>query len=99
MINPDELVVTHDEDGQQFTVWVDGHLALLAYHRAPGLISLDHTAVPPAIEGNGVAAKLTSTALDFARGQNLRVVPRCSYAAAYIRQHAEYQDLLARDTR
>jgi predicted GNAT family acetyltransferase len=94
-INLDDLQVQHNESAQRFELEVDGQNALLAYHRTSGLISLDHTEVPPPIEGQGVAAKLTETALGFAREQNLRVVPACSYVAAFVRQHPEYQDLLA----
>jgi len=94
-LNPDELHVKHNDDAQQFETTVDGYTALLAYHRAPGLISLDHTEVPPPIEAQGIAAKLTETALEYARAQQLRVVPACSYVAAYIRKRPEYQDLVA----
>jgi predicted GNAT family acetyltransferase len=96
MVNLDELQVRHNESAQRFEVAVDGHAALLAYHRTPGLISLDHTEVPPPIEGQGVAAKLTQAALEFARAEQLRVVPACSYASAFIREHPEYQDLVAK---
>jgi uncharacterized protein len=98
-VNLDQLQVHHNEAAQRFETAVDGYAALLAYHRAPGLISLDHTEVPPPIENQGVAGKLTQAALEFARAQKLRVVPACSYAAAYIRKHPEYQDLLAQGKR
>ena len=32
--------------------------------------------------------------LDLARLRGLKVVPRCPYAAAFIRRHPEYQDLV-----
>jgi predicted GNAT family acetyltransferase len=95
LLNLDDMSVTHDEDRQRFSLNGGGQIALLAYSRRPGLLSLDHTEVPRAIQNQGVAAKLTRAALDFARAENLRVVPSCSYAAAFIRKHAEYQDLVA----
>jgi uncharacterized protein len=95
MLNLDHVHVTHDDEAQTFSLSVEGQLAQIAYHRRPGLISLDHTNVPPPIEGYGVAAKLTRFALDYARQQNLRVIPACSYVAAFVAKHAEYQDLVA----
>ncbi len=92
----DELHVSHDRTAQRFDVALDGQTALLSYSRASGVISLDHTYVPVPIEGRGVAATLTRAALDFARAEKLRVVPACSYVAAYIRKHPEYQNLVAR---
>jgi uncharacterized protein len=92
----DELQVSHSKSEQRFTLEMDGHTALITYSLAPGVISLDHTYVPPAIERQGVAAKLTRTALNFARAEKLRVVPACSYAADYVRKHPEYHSLVAR---
>jgi predicted GNAT family acetyltransferase len=37
---------------------------------------------------------LVAEALRWARTQGLRVQPRCSYVAAYMRRHPETQDLL-----
>jgi predicted GNAT family acetyltransferase len=34
-------------------------------------------------------------ALEQARAQNLKVVPRCSFVAAYLARHPEFTDLLA----
>jgi predicted GNAT family acetyltransferase len=95
LLNLDDISVTHDEARQQFSLTIDGQVALIAYRRRPGLLSLDLTEVPRSIQSQGVAAKLTRAALDFARAENLRVVPACSYAVAFIREHAEYQDLVA----
>jgi uncharacterized protein len=53
--------------------------------------------VPPALEGQGLAAKLVRAALDFAREQNLRVVPVCPYVSSFIRKHGEYPDLVSAD--
>jgi predicted GNAT family acetyltransferase len=94
-INLNDLHVIHNGAGQRFELVAEGHTSLLAYHRTPGVISFDHTEVPPQLEGQGIAAKLTRAALDFARAEKLRVVPACSYVAAFIRKNAEYADLLA----
>jgi predicted GNAT family acetyltransferase len=95
-INLDAYNVSHNKAEQRFELEIDGHTALLSYHLPAGTISLDHTFVPPPIEGQGVAAKMTRAALDFARAEGLRAVPACSYVAAYVREHPEYQDLVAR---
>jgi predicted GNAT family acetyltransferase len=36
-------------------------------------------------------------ALDFARVNDLRVVPLCPYVSSFIRKHPEYQDLVSSD--
>ena len=64
--------------------------------RADGVLIVDHTGVPPELEGRGVAAALVEHAVAFAREQGLRIEPRCSYVAAAFRRHPEWADVLAR---
>jgi len=94
-VNLDDVTVTHNEEAQRFELLVDGHLALSTYRRFPGRIVLNHTEVPPPLEGHGLAAKLARFALDFARVSHLRVVPLCPYISNFIRKHPEYQDLVS----
>ena len=93
--DPGSATVVNNERAGRFEMHLDGHSAILAYRVLQGSIFFDHTVVPPAIEGRGVANKLTQTALEFARSKHLRVVPICSFVASYIAKHAEYHDLLA----
>jgi uncharacterized protein len=97
LFNLNDFPVTHNSNERRFEMNVKGELAVITYRLSPGVISLDHTGVPVLIEGHGVAAKLTRAALDFARTENLRVVPACSYVAAFVRKHSEYQDLVSAD--
>ncbi len=68
---------------------------MLAYRLSPGRMVLLHTEVPQSLEGQGLAAKLTRYALDFAREKHLRVVPLCPYTSSFLRKHREYQDLVS----
>lgn len=64
--------------------------------RKDGALVIDHTGVPPALEGRGIAAALVNHAVAFAREQGLRLEPQCSYVAAAFRRHPEWNDVLAR---
>lgn len=55
----------------------------------------DHTFVPPAMRGQGVAQVLVEALVADAREQGFRIVPQCSYVAALFRRHPEWADLLA----
>jgi predicted GNAT family acetyltransferase len=94
-MNLEHLHVIHNDAAQQFELRCEGRTAVLAYHRCPGLLSLDHTGVPASMEGQGVAAKLTQAALEYARAEQLQVAAVCSYSVAYLRKHPEYRDLVA----
>jgi len=52
--------------------------------------------VPGPLGGRGIAAALVETALAHARAEGRRVVPECSYVAAYVGKHPEHASLLAR---
>jgi predicted GNAT family acetyltransferase len=91
----EDVKVINDEAVSRFEASVGGQVAYLSYERRGARIVYDHTKVPPALEGHGLAGKLTRTALDDARAQGLKVVPVCSYVASYIGKHPEYQDLVA----
>ena len=85
----------HDALGGEFHAQHDGVRAVLEYELAERVMSINHTRVPEAIGGRGIAAALTRAALDHARSAGWRVRPLCSYAAAYLRRHPEDADLLA----
>lgn len=91
--------VIHDSRASRFHVDVDGHRGELDYTLHDGgprggVMTITHTGVPPAIGGRGVAAELTRVALDTARREGWKVIPACPYAAAFIRRHPEFADLL-----
>jgi predicted GNAT family acetyltransferase len=96
-LNLGAVHITNNEEAQRFEAQVDGLRAILTYRRFPDRMVLYHTEVPPPLEGKGLAAKLARTALDFARVNQLRVVPLCPYIAAFIRRRAEYQDVVSTD--
>ncbi|MHA6645446.1 GNAT family N-acetyltransferase [Mesorhizobium sp. A623] len=48
-------------------------------HRGPGIISADHTGVPDAMAGHGVAKALLELMVDDARQTGLRIIPLCPF--------------------
>lgn len=81
---------------QRFELTIEGTLALLEYvEQGENLLVFTHTFVPHELRGQNVAARLTRYALDDARRQGKKVVPQCSYVAAYMERNKEYADLRA----
>jgi predicted GNAT family acetyltransferase len=88
--------IRHNAEQSQFETTVDGKVAYAEYDlEDPSRIVFTHTIVPDELSGRGIAAQLVQHGLEYARDNNLTVVPQCSYVAAFIRRHSEYQDLLA----
>lgn len=63
--------------------------------REDGVLVIDHTGVPPALEGRGIAGALMERAIDEAREMGLRIHPVCSYVVAAFRRHPDWSDVLA----
>jgi predicted GNAT family acetyltransferase len=91
---PDKIVVQNNPAKSRFEVQLEEQVALIQYTLAGDTIIFNHTEVPAALEGRGIAGKMARTALEHAREQGLKVVPTCSYVAGYIRKHPEYQSLV-----
>ncbi len=89
------MTIIHNTAENRFQVEVESHLAVLDYALMDGVITFTHTGVPSPIEGRGIAGQLVQRGLNYAREENLKVIPACSYVARYIERHPEYQDLLA----
>ncbi len=89
------MQIDHQLDAARFHVTLEGHEAELTYRLGGGRMTITHTGVPNAIGGRGMAADLVRAALEYARSEGLKVVPACSYAAAYIQRNPEYADLVA----
>jgi hypothetical protein len=89
----------HDE--HRYEILVDGDVAgFEVYELGEGRISLVHTEVESAHEGQGLAPQLVAYALSDARSRGLAVLPFCPYVATFIRRHAEeYLDLVPESER
>jgi predicted GNAT family acetyltransferase len=74
---------------------VEGGVAFANYRMSPGVVTVNYTEVPAALRGRGIGAKLSAAVLDHIRAKKLKVIPRCGFFAGFIREHPEYNDLLA----
>ena len=87
--------VRHNERDQRFEASVPGGTAVACYRRQGDTLLMTHTEVPPALQGQGIAAVVVGAALEHARREGLKVRPQCAYVAVYMRRHPEARDLLA----
>jgi uncharacterized protein len=82
--------------GRYVIVLPDGQKAEMTFVQQDGVMTIDHTGVPPDHEGQGVARFLLDRAIADARAQNIKIRPRCSYVVAQFARHAkEWADVLA----
>jgi predicted GNAT family acetyltransferase len=75
----------------------DGHTAWLEFDRDDrGWMTLWHTEVPAPLRGQGIAATLARTALEYARDENLKVDVICPLVNNYLQKNPEFQNLIAK---
>lgn len=90
-----EVVIADQPDASRYTITVGGARAgRLDYELQPGLISLTHAEIDPAMEGRGLGSQLAAFALDEARSRGLEVLPRCPFVKRYIQGHPDYAELV-----
>lgn len=58
------------------------------------LIIIDHTEVDPTFGGQGVGKKMVLAAVDFARENNIKILPLCPFAKAAFDKDSTIQDVL-----
>ena len=86
--------VRHNAALSRFEATVDGLLCVASYHLVDGVMRIHHTAVPRALTGRGIAARLVEAAIGYAAANHLEVEPWCSYVRTYMKRHPESQALL-----
>ena len=94
-MSQDPISFSNNEADNQFVLKTGGNYGMIEYEKLqPDHLDLYHTEVDPELEGKGVARVLVQRALEYCRQQNWQVTPTCTYVAAYIKRHPEFQDLV-----
>jgi uncharacterized protein len=89
------LSIEHLPERGRFQAVVEGHTCVADYRLQGDVMAVTHTEVHPSLGGRGIAGALVQALLDHARAHALKVLPLCSFAAAYMRRHPESAALLA----
>lgn len=87
--------VTDNISKSQYELPVQDQIVFARYRRKDGVVAILHVEAPVALRGSGAAGRLMQGIVELARTQNEKLVPLCSYAAAWMRRHPEAADLLA----
>jgi predicted GNAT family acetyltransferase len=85
--------VRDNRELQRFELPVDGEIVFADYHRQPGRLVITHVEAPISLRGAGHAGDLMRGVAEEARAEQVKVLPLCSYARAWLKRHPEYGDL------
>ncbi len=88
--------VRDNEALRRFELETDAGTAYITYSKAGSALSLNHTDVPDALSGRGIGSALVKGTLELIGARKQKVLPQCSFVAAYLERHPEYQALVKR---
>ena len=72
----------------------DELVGIIQYYTEPGTVALTHTEIVEAYEGQGLASRIVSWALQDIRSRGLKLLPLCPYVQAYLGRHPEERDIV-----
>lgn len=87
--------VVDDTVRQRFVLAFPGGEAFATYRKLGRSLVVNHTEVPAAARGQGIASRLVTGMFRLARMRGELIVPACSYVAQWVRTHPDYQDVVA----
>ena len=90
--------ITHERTDHRgaFVMQRDGkRLAEMTYTVAGSRVIIDHTTVDDALRGTGAGAKLVEAAVQWARAENVKLMPLCPFAKSVFDKTPQYGDVLA----
>ncbi|SFD26967.1 hypothetical protein SAMN05518672_1011375 [Chitinophaga sp. CF118] len=91
------LIQQKETEGKgMFYVSIDGKvLAEMSYTMpAPDKMIIDHTDVDASLSGKGVGIQLLHALVDYARTENIKIIPLCPFAKAIFNKRPELRDVL-----
>jgi predicted GNAT family acetyltransferase len=81
------------EDGLFFIEQDGKHVGELTYRMAGNDMVVSHAFVDPSLRGGTLGRDLVAAAVSWARAQNHKVVPACSYVRSVFAATPEYADV------
>ena len=71
------------------------HLGEMRYLTRDGVMNIYHTEVDPLFQRKHIGEKLVEAGVNYARQNQLKVLPTCTFARLVFNRVKEYQDVLA----
>jgi predicted GNAT family acetyltransferase len=91
------IIEQHDQESKgYFKAVSEGKEAgRMTYSRAgESRIIIDHTEVNPEFKGQNVGKQMVLAAVEYARKNNIKILPLCPFAKSVIDRNTELQDIL-----
>ena len=87
--------VKHDKKLQRFHIDYEGDNVHLDYNLTEDRLDLYHTYTPPQLRGRGLAGRVVEFAFNYAKENNLKVIPSCPFIPQFLEKNPQYNELVA----
>ncbi len=67
----------------------------IEYEIVNNLLYVNKAYTPEEFRGRGIATRIMKEVIEYARENNLKIVPICSFAQYFFQKYPEYRDILA----
>lgn len=81
--------ITDNAAANRFELEIGGQTVFARYRRQDNTVVILHVEAPPGLRGTGAAGRLMQGIADRAKTEGLKLVPVCSYAAAWLKRHPQ----------
>ena len=92
------MEIKQKDDGKKGAFFVEEENQILAemtyVWSGPDRIIIDHTEVNEKLKGKNAGKQMLAKAVEFARHNNLKIMPLCPFVKSVFDKVEEYQDLL-----
>lgn len=79
--------IRDNTERSRYELEIDGQIVFANYRRDGTILSILHVEAPIPLRGTGAASRLMQGIVETAGATGTRIVPLCSYAAAWLRRH------------
>jgi len=89
-----DIEVKVDLSQNKFFTIVEGYEAYIEFLLEGNILDLQHTFTPRELRGKGIAGKVAEFAFEYAKKNNLKVIPTCPFIPAFLEKNEKYKELL-----
>ena len=89
-----DIEVIHDKNRERFVAEIEGYEAYASYSLQDNILKLYSTFTPHHLRGQGIAETIVEHVFNYARENNLKVEPACSYVQTFLTRNKEFNDLI-----
>lgn len=89
-----EHEIKHNVESHRFELTVSGTISMIEYESSEGVLNLTRVHVPYELTGQGLASYMAKHVFNYARENNLKIIPTSMFIRTYLQNHPECHDLL-----